>query len=333
MSRRRVSRVAVAFAMLVVLAGAFLTGGCCAFGPHHQRRLGPDQTQFVRKDDKALGQALGRPVLVFNEKEGVPAVLLLHEIGGVTPETLELAARLSQEGYTVYVPVLFGEVGVRKPLGLVSLCLGHDFNCVKSSVSPPAHELLTKLLPAIAERHSKIGVIGMCLTGNFPLLLMQHPAVNAAVLSQPALPFFRKGATGVSTGELTNLRKALEDKDARAAKKTKLLYFRYLLDCISPPERLEALDRALPGRVIDGVFPSCDSEHHAVLTDSLTETPEAWQCMTSYLGETLQGKAPAPGACTIEKLTEEALSNRCGQAEHDKKHLKRENKKRTPRGC
>lgn len=307
---RRISLAVAMLAVLVVLAGAFMASGCCALGPHHHRRLGPDRSELFYQEERVLTLAFGRKVLRFGGEEGGPAVLLLHEIGGVTPETLELGQRLSNEGYTVYVPVLFGEVGVRKPKGIADLCLGHDFNCMKDAASPLAHELLAELLPAIARRHSTIGVIGMCLTGNFPLLLMQHPAVNAAVLSQPALPFFSKGATGISADELMKLRKALENKDAR------LLYFRYSLDCISPPARLASLTRALPGRVDSRVFPSCDSEHHAVLTDSLTETPEAWNCLTAYLAETLQGKAPAPGACISQKeLDKPDLAARCGKKE------------------
>jgi dienelactone hydrolase len=234
--------------------------------------------------------------------------LLLHEIGGVTPETLELGERLSNEGYTVYVPVLFGKVGERKP-AMLARCRSHDFNCLSDSASPLARELLDKLLPRIAARHTKIGVIGMCLTGSFPLLLVQHDAVKAAVVSQPALPLFRKSAVGLSAEEIAATRTALEPK-------AKVLYFRYSRDCISPNERLEALKKELPGRVESRVFPACTSEHHAVLTDSLTETPEAWKCLTAYLAESLQGKAVAPGACVSqEELDREDLSARCGQVD------------------
>jgi dienelactone hydrolase len=272
-------------AALLLLSGAFVSGGCCTLKEHHHRRLGPDNSRLSYSEDTDLSKAFNRKVLRFGSADGTPAVLLLHEVGGATPETLELGERLRTEGYTVYVPVLFGKVGERKP-NLLARCRSRDFHCLSSSASPVAHELLDKLLPRLAARHSVIGVIGMCLTGNFPLLLFQHESVKAAVVSQPALPLFRKNAIGLSSKELNATRAALNSRQAR------VLYFRYSLDCLSPGERLDALSKALPGRVDRRVFPACDSEHHAVLTDSLTETPEAWKCLTAYLAENLQGKAP-----------------------------------------
>src|SRR3954471_2408783 len=102
-------------AVLLLLAGAFVSSGCCTLKEHHHRRLGPDNSRLSYSEDTDLSKALNRKVLRFGSVERVPAVLLLHEIGGATPETLELGERLRAEGYTVYVPVLFGKVGERKP--------------------------------------------------------------------------------------------------------------------------------------------------------------------------------------------------------------------------
>jgi|GEM_PF-856273 len=298
---------AVLVLLVLLLAGALFSGGCCGLKTHHQRRLGPDTSRLSYQEDTDLFSALNRKILRFGAPEGAPAVLLLHEIGGATPEALELGERLKKEGYTVYVPVLFGGIGERHP-NLLARCRSHDFRCLSNSASPLAHELLDKLLPRLAARHPAIGVIGMCLTGNFPLLLVQHGSVKAAVVSQPALPLLRKSVIGLSDQELRATKAALDSK------KTRVLYFRYSLDCVSPGERLEALSKALPGRVDRRVFPACDSEHHAVLTDSLTETPEAWQCLTTYLAETLQGKAPTPGSCVSqEELDRLDRATRCGQ--------------------
>src|ERR687891_1171683 len=101
MSRRR---VALGLAVPVLLAGAFLASSCCALRPHHQRRLGADPCRDCYQEDKVLARGLAWNVLRFGPEEGgAPAVLLLHEIGGASPETLELGNRLQQEGYTVYV--------------------------------------------------------------------------------------------------------------------------------------------------------------------------------------------------------------------------------------
>jgi hypothetical protein len=43
--------------------------------------------------------------------QSAPPILLLHEMPGLTPDTLELAHCLAGHGYTVYVPLLFGNLG------------------------------------------------------------------------------------------------------------------------------------------------------------------------------------------------------------------------------
>ena len=43
-----------------------------------------------------------------------PGVLVMHEIPGITPRVEAFARRVADEGYTVFMPDLFGEVG--KPL-------------------------------------------------------------------------------------------------------------------------------------------------------------------------------------------------------------------------
>lgn len=303
-------RKAVKCLSLVVIAlCAFGVSNCCGLKAHHHRRLGPDLSQAHHEDDKELVNALGKSwVLRFGPQDGEPpAVLLLHELGGPTPEAVELAARLDREGYTVYLPVLFGRAGERSEgiFNLARRCLSHDFACLQESASPLAIELANRLLPAIAVRHSSIGVIGMCLTGNFPLVLVTHEKVRAAVLSQPSLPIVGKGRTGLSPHQLQAADKAMSKKGMAA------LYFRYSNDCLSPQARLAAFKAALPGRLEERVFSSCHLEHHAVLTDSLTETPEAWSCLLSYLAERLKGKPPLPGAC-ISQSDINAQTSQCG---------------------
>ena len=37
-----------------------------------------------------------------------PAVVLIHELPGMVPECVELGRKSAAEGYTVYMPLLFG---------------------------------------------------------------------------------------------------------------------------------------------------------------------------------------------------------------------------------
>ncbi len=268
-----------------------LAHGCCAFKTHHHRRLSPEVSVRPDEERELAAQAGLSHVLRFGPVEKTrPAVVLLHEIGGATPESQELALRLSQEGYTVYLPVLFGTVGQRSEgIGAIfSRCTGGDFHCFRSRAGELAERLRTKLVEAVALRHQGVGAIGMCLTGSFPLILAESSDVKAVVVSQPALPTFQGGALGISGSELDAVKRSFGGE---------ILYFRFSDDCLSPPQRLDSFDREFPGQVRSRVFPSCDAEHHAVLTDSLTETPEAWSCLTEYLAEKLKGEIPSPSSC------------------------------------
>ena len=45
-----------------------------------------------------------------------PAVIVVHEIPGITPKVLDFAERVVTQGFTVVMPLLVGEVG-REPSG------------------------------------------------------------------------------------------------------------------------------------------------------------------------------------------------------------------------
>src|SRR5947207_1161891 len=84
-----------------------------------------------------------------------------------------------------------------------------------------------------------VGVIGLCMTGNFAISLMADEAVLAPVASEPALPLApwtpsRKGALAVTEVELAGaLRRCIADQPIMA--------LRFSGDPISPAERLDAL--------------------------------------------------------------------------------------------
>lgn len=174
-----------------------------------------------------------------------PAVILMHELPGMIPECVDLARRIADAGFTVYLPLLFGEPD--QPLSLpnvlsytAQICISHEFYCFAKHQSSP----ITSWLKALCRKAHQdcgnrgVGVIGMCLTGGFVLSLMADESVIAPVVGQPSLPFgiteAHKAALGISAPEL-------EAAKVRAKQGVRILALRFSEDTISPPERFATL--------------------------------------------------------------------------------------------
>ncbi len=149
---------------------------------------------------------------VFHKGNG-PAVVLLHELPGMIPDCVALADRIAAAGFTVYLPLLFGEPNVPLSLGTmakytVQLCLSKEFSLLAKKQASPITTWLKALCREAKSRCDDrgVGVIGMCLTGGFVLSLMADESVLAPVLCQPSLPLGitkgHKRSLGVSEDEL-----------------------------------------------------------------------------------------------------------------------------------
>lgn len=204
-----------------------------------------------------------------------PPVLLMHEIDGLTPETQDLARLIAAEGYSVFLPLFFGDPGQSGgQLGRLKVCLRHDFHCFSNDQTSPVVQWLRALLPEIRKQStnggSGIGVIGMCLTGAFPLALMEDPAVKVVVLSQPSVPLpwtrSMKSSLGMTQKELAVAQER--------SKSVRMLGFRFYGDRISPKEKFETLASLFGDRIELKEFPRSSRKNpHAVLTASFV--PEA----------------------------------------------------------
>jgi dienelactone hydrolase len=181
---------------------------------------------------------------VYRKGEG-PAVLLMHELPGMIPECVDLARRIADEGFTVYMPLLFGEPD--KPLSnpkllvyTAQLCISREFYCFAKHRSSPITDWLRALSrQAHLECGGKgVGVIGMCLTGSFVLSLMADESVIAPVMSQPALPF---GVTAAHKAALGISPQDLEVAKTRTQQGIPLLALRFSEDKICPPDKFVTL--------------------------------------------------------------------------------------------
>lgn len=180
-----------------------------------------------------------------------PAVLIMHEIGGMTHRCLEFAERVEKAGFTVYLPLMFGKpdesssllsIGLNGALNTVRICLSKEFHCFEERKSSPITDWLRALCRHIHEQpehrgYPGVGAIGMCLTGGFVLSLMIDESIMAPVMSQPGLPFAiteaYKFALGVSPEELEKAKERAED--------VHILALRFTEDFICPAERFETL--------------------------------------------------------------------------------------------
>ena len=212
-----------------------------------------------------------------------PGVLLLHEIYGLSPETLCLARRLADRGYKVFLPRLFDGGG---NLGVARMCAGRDFNCVSrhpSRVIGWLHGLVRQLLPRTSNR--KLGIIGMCLTGAFPLALVKEEGVRVAVVAQPSLPFNltpgRRWELGIGDDALKEAVDAVRDRHVH------LLALRFHADRISAEEKLATLKHAFGDRLDTmELLPPPGRHEHATLTYSFR--PEAFERVVKTLDAELK---------------------------------------------
>ena len=204
-----------------------------------------DLADFTREDHTYLGSTK----TVFRAGDG-PAVIVISEIPGITPEVADFARRVVAAGCTVYMPSVFGTPG--KPMSatyalrsLVRACVSREFVAFATDKTSP----VTRWLRALAaDAHTTcggpgVGVIGMCFTGGFALAMMVDEVVVAPVLSQPSLPLLptkkSKRSLGISSADADRVR-------ARAEAGVCVIGARFSHDPFSPPERFEAL-RALLG--------------------------------------------------------------------------------------
>lgn len=215
---------------------------------------------------------------VFHKGAG-PGVLLLHELTGFTPEFWRLAHWLS-ETFEVFAPDLLGRDATPTPpsdlKNTLRFCISREVHMFAKDDPGPITQWLRSLSQAVHQRcpGQGVGVIGMCMTGNFALTLALDPWVAAPVVSQPALPAslpFRdqNGGLQMSTAE----------RDALAQRKVDVLGLRFAGDKLCRNARFDTI-RGVVGKerfqehVIDDCHRNPDGRlkfAHSVLTADLID--------------------------------------------------------------
>jgi dienelactone hydrolase len=125
-----------------------------------------------------------------------PPVVIVHESPNLHPMVLRFAERTAEAGFSVWCPSLFGQPGAEysktnAAAFAVKACLHREFSVFASHQSSPICSWLRALCAWLHEEMGGrgVGMVGMCLTGNFALSLIAEPWMMAPVLSQPSLPY------------------------------------------------------------------------------------------------------------------------------------------------
>lgn len=217
-----------------------------------------------------------------------PAVILMHELPGMSDQCVELARKLAGEGYRVAMPLLFGEPGMRNSLApLLQPCVWREFQAMRARADRP----ITAWLRALAREERRaaggkgVGAIGMCFTGSFALSLMLTPELIAPVCAQPSPPVWpwKSAELGLTDAELANAR-ARSEKEG-----IPVLGLRFKGDSLCRRERFDAL-RAAFGERFRPV--EVEGAGHSVLTyhfDRLSSADKSrvWRELTGFLKERL----------------------------------------------
>lgn len=202
----------------------------------------------IRTFREEIFSADGRSLTLFRKGTG-PAVILLHELPGLTAETVEFAELIVEGGFHVVMPLLFGAPLQNPMIGLLKspvMCIRREFNNLAADKSSPITASLRVLCRKLHGEHGGpgVGAIGMCYTGGFIFAMMVERSLVAPVTAQPSLPLFQPAALDV---EPEKLMAASHRDDA-----VPLLGLRFEDDGRCPAARFESLQAALgagPGSV------------------------------------------------------------------------------------
>ncbi|MBO6557403.1 MAG: dienelactone hydrolase family protein [Pseudomonadales bacterium] len=235
--------------------------------------------QFEKLEDFDKRQLTfqGRTKDVYVSGEG-PAIIVMSEIPGIYQLVADFARRVRSEGFTVWMPDMFGKAGKVPTTGymlgsMARACISREFRAFSANKSSPIVDWLRALAKHAHEESGGkgVGAIGMCFTGNFAFNLMLEPSVLAPVLSQPSLPIGKKGGIHASPEEIRCIKDRLEDEDLT------VLGYCFEGDDFCQKERFDDYKQALGDRFIGTILPAETARQgtgmapHSVVTHHLID--------------------------------------------------------------
>jgi dienelactone hydrolase len=229
-------------------------------------------------------------------RETDPGVIVMHELPGMSPDCMDFALRLSEQGFRVHLPLLFGEpLDDRFLKHGRALCVSKEFASLKAGVSAPITDWLRALARHLAPEDSgvRVGAIGMCLTGAFVIPMIIEPGVQAGVISQPAIPLsLSHWLLGLGDGSWKRELNVSDEHLAAAARCARdrgkaVLLQRIDGDRLSPPERQHRLADAFGAQAENlepypnpNIFRRLFNPPHALLTKEYSDHLEDPNHMT-----------------------------------------------------
>ena len=226
----------------------------------------------------------GKTRQVFRKGTG-PAVVVIHEVPGITPLVAGFGRKVADAGLTAWLPSLFGTPGKAMSVPYVAqsflgCCVSREFTTWATHSTSPIIEWCRALA-----RHAHaecggpgVGAVGMCMTGGFALGMAVDDEMLAPVLSQPSLPLplgkARAAAVGVSGADLERVKQRARDEGVC------VLGLRFTNDPAVKAARFETLRRELgPNFIGVEIDSSPGNPHgirrsaHSVLTEHLVDEP------------------------------------------------------------
>lgn len=194
-----------------------------------------------------------------------PAVIVMAEMPGISPQVARFSRWVRDAGFTVYMPSLFGRDGavpdVEEGTAIFKrACVSAEFRAFASNESSPVTTWL-RSLARLAHKECGgpgVGAIGMCFTGNFALTMMLEPVMLAPVLSQPSLPLDDPAGIEITPDELVAVGQRLKRDDLT------VMAYRFEGDRFCKAQRFAAYAEALGDRFVARVLPDSSAKRDAL---------------------------------------------------------------------
>jgi dienelactone hydrolase len=189
-----------------------------------------------------------------------PAVIVMTEMPGISPQVARFARWVRDAGFTVYMPSLFGSDGAVPDAQegeaiMQRACISAEFRAFANKKGANKASPITMWLRALARlAHTQcggpgVGAIGMCFTGNFALTMMLEPAMLAPVLCQPSLPLDDPAGLEIAPDELAAVKARLDKENLT------VMAYRFEGDKFCKAERFAAYSQALGSRFVARILP------------------------------------------------------------------------------